>query len=89
MIMRMMARNQMSEKLAEDIDRAVKRISDEAYNVALKHIRENRVAMDKIVEILLEKETISGDEFRAILSEYTEIPSSNSSKDNQSEPVAV
>jgi cell division protease FtsH len=89
MIMRMMARNQMSEKLAEDIDRAVKRISDEAYNVALKHIRDNRVAMDKIVEILLEKETISGEEFRAILSEYTEIPSSNLSKDNQSEPVAV
>lgn len=89
MIMRMMARNQMSEKLAQDIDRAVKRISDEAYNVALNHIRNNRTAIDKIVEVLLEKETLSGDEFRAILSEFTEIPSSNLSKDNQSEPVAV
>ncbi|GAQ84699.1 FtsH extracellular protease family [Klebsormidium nitens] len=77
MIMRMMARNNMSEKLAEDIDRAVKELSDKAYEVAKQQIKENRKAMDKIVEILIEKETISGDEFRAILSEYTQIPEEN------------
>lgn len=77
MIMRMMARNSMSEKLAEDIDAAVKRISDRAYEIALSHIRNNREAMDKIVEVLLEKETMSGDEFRAILSEFVEIPAEN------------
>ncbi|WP_108258946.1 hypothetical protein [Mangrovicoccus ximenensis] len=33
--------------------------------------------MDKLVEVLLEKETIGGDEFRAILSEFTEIPPEN------------
>uniref|UniRef100_A0A0E0HVM5 AAA+ ATPase domain-containing protein n=1 Tax=Oryza nivara TaxID=4536 RepID=A0A0E0HVM5_ORYNI len=76
-IMRMMARNSMSEKLAEDIDTAVKRLSDEAYEIALSQIRSNREAMDKIVEVLLEKETLSGDEFRAILSEFTEIPVEN------------
>ncbi|KAI3457111.1 hypothetical protein Pfo_013774 [Paulownia fortunei] len=76
-IMRMMARNSMSEKLAEDIDAAVKRISDSAYEIALSHIRNNREAMDKIVEVLLEKETMSGDEFRAILSEFVEIPAEN------------
>lgn len=76
-IMRMMARNSMSEKLAEDIDAAIKRISDEAYEIALAHIRNNREAMDKIVEVLLEKETITGDEFRAILSEFVEIPVEN------------
>ncbi|CAI5987357.1 unnamed protein product [Closterium sp. NIES-65] len=76
-IMRMMARNSMSEKLAEDIDAAVKSISDEAYEVALAHIRNNREATDKIVEVLVEKETLSGDEFRAILSEFTEIPKEN------------
>nr|CAD1831135.1 unnamed protein product [Ananas comosus var. bracteatus] len=59
-IMRMMARNSMSEKLAEDIDAA-----------------NNREAIDKIVEVLLEKETLSGDEFRAILSEFVEIPAEN------------
>nr|GMD36738.1 ATP-dependent zinc metalloprotease FTSH 2, chloroplastic [Ipomoea batatas] len=76
-IMRMMARNSMSERLAEDIDAAVKRISDSAYEIALTHIRNNREAIDKIVEVLLEKETMSGDEFRAILSEFVEIPAEN------------
>ncbi|KAL2343623.1 hypothetical protein Fmac_004908 [Flemingia macrophylla] len=76
-IMRMMARNSMSEKLAEDIDAAVKRLSDDAYEIALQHIRNNREAIDKIVEVLLEKETITGDEFRAILSEFVEIPVEN------------
>lgn len=89
MIMRMMARNSMSEKLAEDIDKAVKAISDKAYEVALGHIRNNRAAMDKIVEVLLEKETLSGEEFRAILSEYTEIPAENRQSDKQASPVAV
>ncbi|XP_078442556.1 ATP-dependent zinc metalloprotease FTSH 2, chloroplastic-like [Wolffia australiana] len=76
-IMRMMARNSMSEKLAEDIDAAIKRISDSAYEVALAHIRNNREAIDKIVEVLVEKETLTGEEFRAILSEFVEIPAEN------------
>ncbi|KAK1274345.1 hypothetical protein QJS04_geneDACA012416 [Acorus gramineus] len=76
-IMRMMARNSMSERLAEDIDAAVKKLSDRAYEIALSHIRNNREAIDKIVEVLLEKETMSGEEFRAILAEFVEIPVEN------------
>jgi hypothetical protein len=37
-------------------------------------------AMDAIVEVLVEKETISGDEFRKILGQYTKIPEENYSK---------
>eukprot|EP00898_Chlorokybus_atmophyticus_P001112 jgi/Chlat1/2000/Chrsp158S02317 len=85
MIMRMLARNSMSEKLAEDIDAAVSALSQEAYNRALDHIRNNREAMDKIVEVLVEKETITGDEFRSILSQYTTIPEVN----KPLEPVTV
>jgi len=88
-IMRMMARNSMSERLAEDIDSAIKRLSDGAYEIALSHIRNNRDAMDKIVEILLEKETMTGDEFRAILSEFTEIPVENRVSPSVSTPVPV
>merc|ERR1711990_235643 len=77
MIMRMMARNSMSEKLQSDIDREVKRIADEAYEVALEQIRENREAIDEVVELIMEKVTISGDEFRAILGKYTKIPEEN------------
>ncbi|KAJ6401173.1 hypothetical protein OIU84_016563 [Salix udensis] len=87
--MRMMARNSMSEKLAEDIDTAVKRISDGAYEIALSHIRSNREAIDKIVEVLLEKETMTGDEFRAILSEFVEIPTENQVPPTVPSPVAV
>ncbi|CAL5184473.1 unnamed protein product [Lathyrus oleraceus] len=88
-IMRMMARNSMSEKLAEDIDFAIKRLSDEAYEIALKHIRNNREAIDKIVEVLLEKETITGDEFRTLLSEFVEIPPENVVSSSTPSPVSV
>nr|XP_043613988.1 ATP-dependent zinc metalloprotease FTSH 8, chloroplastic [Erigeron canadensis] len=88
-IVRMMARNSMSEKLAEDIDTAIKKLSDTAYEIALTHIRNNREAMDKIVEILIEKETMSGDEFRAILSEFVEIPLENRVAPASPSPVSV
>ena len=80
MIMRMMARNSMSENLALKIDEAVKGLATDAYAVALKQVEENREAMDAIVEVLLQKETIEGDEFRALLSEFTTIPEENMPK---------
>ncbi|KAK9815331.1 hypothetical protein WJX72_001887 [[Myrmecia] bisecta] len=76
-IMRMMAKNSVSEELQKRIDDAVKKIASDAYEQALQHIRDNREAMDKIVEVLLEKETMTGDEFREILSRYTTIPEVN------------
>mmetsp|Transcript_2612 Transcript_2612/g.4124 ORF Transcript_2612/g.4124 Transcript_2612/m.4124 type:complete len:710 (+) Transcript_2612:83-2212(+) len=77
MIMRMMARNAMSEQLANDIDVATKRIADEAYVVALAQIRDNREAIDTIVEELLETETMDGARLREILATYTTIPEEN------------
>ena len=77
MIMRMMARNSVSESLQRRIDAAIKKISDEAYETALAQVRANREAMDAAVAVLVEKETISGDDFREILGRYTEIPAEN------------
>lgn len=77
MIMRMMARNSVSESLQAKIDSSVKTIATEAYEVALKHIAENREAMDTAVELLLEKETMTGDEFRAIVAKFADIPQEN------------
>ena len=77
MIMRMMARNSVSEQLQRRIDDAVKKIASDAYEVAVQQIRDNRVAIDKIVDVLVEKETIGGDEFRALLAQYAEIPKAN------------
>ncbi|KAK3027595.1 hypothetical protein RJ639_042271 [Escallonia herrerae] len=73
-VLRMLARNTMSEKLAEDIDKSVRQIIDSAYAIAKKHIENNREAIDKLVEVLLEKETLTGGEFRAILSEFSVVP---------------
>lgn len=77
LVLRMLARNQMSEKLAEDIDNSVRQIVEDAYEISKNHIRNNREAIDKLVEVLMEKETITGEEFIAILSEFTDIPSEN------------
>lgn len=54
MIMRMMARNSMSEKLAEDIDRAVKELSDKAYEQAKLQIKQNRFVASECLLTLLE-----------------------------------
>lgn len=77
MIMRLMARNTMSEKMASSIDRNVKQISDDAYAIAIDQISSNRDAMDAIVDRLMEIETMTGDEFREMLSRYTTIPQVN------------
>ncbi|KAL9225653.1 hypothetical protein vseg_001551 [Gypsophila vaccaria] len=79
-VLRMLARNSMSEKLAEDIDASVRRIVDSAYEVAKHHIRSNREAIDRLVDALLEKETLTGEEFRSILSEFTDVPANNGRK---------
>ncbi|PIA57478.1 hypothetical protein AQUCO_00600305v1 [Aquilegia coerulea] len=73
-VFRLLARNNMSEKLAEDIDKSVRTIVNTAYEIAKSHIRNNREAIDKLVDVLLEKETLPGDEFRAILSEFVNTP---------------
>ena len=65
-IMRMMARNSMSENLQHRIDDAVKKISIEAYDVAVKQILDNREAIDRITEVLIEKETITGETLRLL-----------------------
>lgn len=52
-VMRMMARNSMSENLQQRIDEAVKEIATEAYTVALKHIKDNRCASADVVNLSL------------------------------------
>ena len=48
----------------------VKDCYEETYEIVSK----NREAMDKIVDLLIEKETLDGEEFIEILANYTEIP---------------
>jgi cell division protease FtsH len=61
------ARSDYSEEMAVKIDQQVRQIVMHCYENARRTIREHRAAMEKLVELLLEKETIEGDEFRAIV----------------------
>ena len=70
----MSSRAEYSEEVATRIDKQVREIIEQAHEEARKIIRENRVAIDRLVDLLIEKETIDGEEFRQILAEYTEVP---------------
>ncbi|MBD2580054.1 ATP-dependent zinc metalloprotease FtsH [Oscillatoria sp. FACHB-1406] len=63
-----------SEEVAAKIDREVRAIVFDCYEKARRLIRDNRPLMDRLVDLLLEQETIDGDQFRKIVSEYTELP---------------
>jgi cell division protease FtsH len=56
-----------SEKTAEEIDQEVKRIVEECYERAKKILQENAPKVEKLVQILLEKESLSGEELNQIL----------------------
>jgi cell division protease FtsH len=67
-------RSEYSEAIASQIDVQVRAIVEDCYNVAKRLMRENRTVMDRLVDLLIEKETIDGEEFRQIVAEYTDVP---------------
>jgi cell division protease FtsH len=69
-----MSRSEYSEEIAARIDAQVRSIVEHCMDDARRIVRENRTVVDRLVDLLIEKETISGDEFRQIVSEYTDIP---------------
>ncbi|HEY9814193.1 MAG TPA: ATP-dependent zinc metalloprotease FtsH2 [Candidatus Obscuribacterales bacterium] len=70
----LMTRSEYSEEIASRIDAQVRAIVEHCYEEACRIIRENRLVIDRLVDLLIEKETIDGDEFRQIVSEYAEVP---------------
>jgi cell division protease FtsH len=56
------------------IDKEVQEIVNYCHEQALTILNTNRLAMDRLVDLLVEKETIEGPEFRKILGEYTKLP---------------
>ena len=67
-------RSDYSEAIAARIDSQVRKIAEDCYENAKKIIRDHRTACDRLVDLLIEKETIDGEEFRQIVAEYTEVP---------------
>lgn len=59
--------SKQSEETASKIDKEIKKIIDEAYEKAKEILEKNKELMEKLANNLLEKETLTGDEFEAIL----------------------
>ncbi|MGG6267388.1 ATP-dependent zinc metalloprotease FtsH [Leptolyngbya sp. AN03gr2] len=66
----MMPQSEYSEELASQIDHKVREIAKFCYAEARRLLRENRPLVDRLVDVLLEQETIEGDQFRKIVQEY-------------------
>jgi cell division protease FtsH len=69
-----MTRSEYSEAIAARIDTQVRAIVEDCYEASKRIVREHRSAMDRLVDLLIEKETIDGEEFRQIVAEYTTVP---------------
>jgi len=66
-----------NEAISDRIDAEVCKIVNHCEQIAKEIILDNRVIIDLVVEKLLDAETISGEEFREILSDYTLLPTKN------------
>jgi cell division protease FtsH len=56
-----------NDSFPPDVEREIRRIVEEMYAAAKACIEHNRNALDELVEALLERETIEGDEVRRIV----------------------
>ncbi len=66
--------HEYSDQLATKIDEKVRAIAQESLEKAIEIISNNRTLVDRLVDTLIEKETIDGEEFRHIVSEYIQVP---------------
>jgi cell division protease FtsH len=67
-------RSEYSEEMATKIDQQVRTLTTACYQQACCIIRENRALIDRLVDLLVEQETIEGEQFRKIVAEYTQLP---------------
>ncbi len=64
-----MNRAEYSEEIAARIDAQVRGIVLQCYEQAKKIVRENRSVVDMLVDVLIEQETIDGEQFRTLVGE--------------------
>lgn len=67
-------KTEYSEAMATEIDEEIKKIIDAQYAIALKTIKENKGVIEKMVEILYERETIYSDEIEKLIDEFGKRP---------------
>ena len=70
----LMTRSEISDAISRQIDEAVREMVKHCYSETVKIVKQHREAMDRLVEILIEKETIDGEEFLSVVAEFTSVP---------------
>ncbi|AFY81518.1 ATP-dependent zinc metalloprotease FtsH2 [Oscillatoria acuminata] len=70
----LMTRSEYSDEIASRIDAQVRSIVEHCHDEAKRIIRENRMVIDRLVDLLIEKESMDGEELRRIVAEYTTVP---------------
>ena len=78
----LMTRSDVSDSIAKQIDEQVRAMVKRCYSETVELVAQHREAMDHLVERLIEIETMDGDEFRSLVSEFTSIP-----EKDRTEPV--
>jgi cell division protease FtsH len=66
--------SECSEEMATKIDRQIREIVFRCHAEARRLIRENRPLVDRLAEVLLDQETIEGDQFLKLVAEYADLP---------------
>ena len=72
---------------AAEVDTEVMKILKNSYEEAKRLLSENREAMDKIADFLIEKETITGKEFMQIFREVKGLPDPEQPAEDPQEPT--
>ena len=69
-----MNKSDYSEEIAAKIDSQVREIISQCYIKSKELLEENRTIMERLVDLLIEQETIEGDLFRKLVGEHTQLP---------------
>jgi len=70
----LMSRSEYSDEVATRVDHQVREIATRCYAEACRILRDHRELLDRIVDTLLEQETIDGEQFRKLVAEYVDLP---------------
>lgn len=76
---------QCGDATATQVDEEVQKMLKTSYEKAKNLLKENRVALDKIADYLIEKETITGKEFMKLFTEITGIEEVKKDRINEKE----
>ena len=70
----LMTRSDVSDSITNQIDEQVRSIVERCYKETVDLLADQRDCMDRLVDLLIEKETLDGDDFRDVVSEFVSIP---------------